>query len=94
MRIAASGVFSTLHNGELLLENVILTLSQCPLFAQSRPSLYLYLESALFNLDLRLQVKRVSYFILSTALVHIRSVTLWTKARRRQYQHTDEAVIK
>jgi hypothetical protein len=29
------------------------------------------------------------YFILSTARVHIRSVTLWTKAQRPQYPRTD-----
>ncbi|WP_235765163.1 hypothetical protein [Pantoea agglomerans] len=29
------------------------------------------------------------YFILSTALVHIRSVTLWTKAQQQQYPRTD-----
>lgn len=28
------------------------------------------------------------YFILSTALVHIRSVTLWTKAQQQQYSRT------
>jgi hypothetical protein len=49
----------------------------------------LSLENGLFNPALRLQVKRVSYFILSTALVHIRSVTLWIKPQQQQYPRTD-----